>query len=271
MAEARISQSQFLARLKKKKSVLASAAKSTPQGFMDDAEVIALFELDKSSKTVDFQISKIGFGIDKNKNEFFNFVYVVTGPDEYKGTRLSENFILDAKDEDRQQKAANRMYQRFQRFGYDTSEWADALEQLFAAIDEVNEAKPTGIMTVGSYTPPVKKKGDTPRTYVQLGVVRMYSEGDEGDEEAEEEEEESVATDTDADDEAADEGEEDASDDVSETPDASWVGLTAIYDGGEVELKKWNARKKLFTVYSEEEDQEYTVKPDDLEWAEEEE
>lgn len=266
MAEARISENQFLARLKKKKKILASAAKELPKGFLSDEEIVALFELDKSDKLIEFKLSKVSFGVDKNGSEFFRFGYIVT-TEEYKGTNLSEMFTLDAKNDDNYAKAATRMYQKFQRFGYDTTEWEDALELLMPAINELNEAKPEGQMTLGSYTPDLKKGQTKKRTFVNYNIVKVYGPGAEDDDE-EEDDDEGVAVEGD---EPDDDGEGEEESEVSETPDESWVGLTAVYEGGEVELKKWNARKKQFTVYSEAEDAEYIVKPDDLEWEEEEE
>lgn len=254
MAEARITESQFLARLEKRKTQLAQSAKSVPMSFMDDEAIIDLFDLKKKSRTVTAKVSKIIFGIDKNKNEYIQFSYIVTTP-EFKGVRVSKNHTLDVKNKEKYAKAADRVYQDIQRLGYETADWGTAApKKLLATIKEINEEKPSVKLSLASNTP-IPEKGKPEKTFLQLSVIKVIGE----DEEEEEDEDVGVEEET----------EEEEEETISETPDDTWIGLTAIYEGGEVELTKWNPRKKVFTVYSETEDETYTVSPDDLTWEEE--
>lgn len=304
----------FFAGMASKVKVLGEAAKTTPAGFLKDEELMSLFNLHESDKTIDFDFIKVAFGVDKNRKKFIRFGYVVTS-EEYSGTQMSDMVTIDMSSDEAFLKCMKRVMVTLQKLGIDTREWEpnEVIANCTEAFKELNRSKPSGQMTLSIYTPPKKNPKDTPKSYLNKNIIRVFHEGPGAEDDDEEsnvagvESEEvdylALAAEADNDDEDAqatlqakskelglatkdfnnmsweevgqyiidnsaepEEEEEPEQPEVDDDDPATWVGLTATYDGEEVELKSYNVRKKTFEAYAADSDATYTVTADDLEW-----
>lgn len=294
---ARDERSQFLAELKKDAAALAASAKKPPSsGFLTDEEVLAKLgiEDDETRVTLNAKLSRVRYGLDKNKNKYFSFRFLVTDAD-HKGLPLDVFFGLNPDNERSYEITCDRLLGYLQSLGYDTLNWkkTEIVAKIVDAADELTASKPTAVVTVSAYE---RQNGD-----LSMNVYILSSSPDEASEDADEDAEDEAPTPKKAPAKKAarkapaaspkatpkkgkkapepePEGEEYEEVEDEEDPEleseawSDWVGYSAMFDNGdgdeEVTLTEWDEKSGLFTI----EDSEgllYEVAPEDLTFPEE--
>lgn len=302
--------SAFIRDLKKKEKELAEVSKeSVGGGFMSDEELIETLGLGPDAKKQFVtKVSRVRYGTDKNKNQYFAFNFTIS-QGEHAGLTVSQFIGLGGKTKADRQKGMKRLCGLFQRLDYDTTEWkpTELVVNCVEAADEMTANKPgvrlslgtwgdandrlnidvVGMLSDTSASPSKSEKEDTPsKTSVKLeGYKDLGTKADDGDEDAEAElSEEAESRDLDPDDyeswsdlgEALDKLQADAENkDASEDSDYSeYVGYEATFNSEEtgemtVTANAYDEDTGLFTVVDED-DNEYECEFSDLDFDEEE-
>lgn len=302
--------SAFIRDLKKKEKELAEVSKeSVGGGFMSDEELIETLGLGPDAKKQFVtKVSRVRYGTDKNKNQYFAFNFTIS-QGEHAGLTVSQFIGLGGKTKADRQKGMKRLCGLFQRLDYDTTEWkpTELVVNCVEAADEMTADKPgvrlslgtwgdandrlnidvVGMISDASAAPSKSEKKETPSNNpVKLeGYKDLGEKADDGDDDAQAElteEAESRGIDSDEYELWSDLGEEldkhqadDENKDDSDTSDYSeYVGYEATFNSEEtgemaVTANAYDEDTGLFTVIDED-DNEYECEFSDLDFNEEE-
>lgn len=178
--------SQFIKKLAAKAKTLKEAAKTTYGGaFLSDQEFLDLMEVGVGEKViVNVKLTSFGFGIDKNKDQFFRPAYaVVEGPN--RGTPFSEFIGLPEQDDKRYKRGIETLFRILQHLGYDTTEWdaSDLPGKVMEAIEDLNRTKPGVKVALSRYVP---DQGDDRLNISVIGLTDETLRDDADDAEEEE-------------------------------------------------------------------------------------
>ena len=242
----------FIRELKKRQNELAEASKKQAStSFTTDEELINMLDLSATRQQFKTKISRVRYGLDKNKDSYVSINYVISDGD-HEGTTVSKFYSLGGDDKAKRLKRAEQLFAAFQRLNVDTTKWAPTkvIDKISETSELLTETKPT--VTLAMYT-----WGDDPKD-PRLGVdivsciaskgPKKGKPSDEEDEEDEEGEEEDQYEDADAE-EAAEEAEEE---DAGHEDYSEWVGYEASFDTGDgtiaVATTEYDQATGLFTV-----------------------
>lgn len=248
--QAQVSESAFIARLKKKEATLKKAAKVQAQTYLQDSDVIELFGLDSDTRhVVTATLTSVRFGVSKKGDEYFSFSFVVS-EGEHKGVNLPSVYCqIDTTDSEKEEKSFGRIMGNFQRLGYDTAEWGPG--DLVEAAKEASKDKPVVKLSLSCWQ---KDANSDPR--LNMNVISLVNQA--ATEEAEDEEEEvedeganEEATEESSEEETeeeAEEGDEEVTGDdmVGYTVDFKLKGKPNTMKGGEI--LSYDADKNVFEV-----------------------
>lgn len=241
--------SAFLRSLKQRQNELAESAKkeaSTP--FLSDEETIELLGLSETRQQFRAKVSRVRYGLDKHKNEYFSINYVLT-EGEHEGTTVSQFYGLGGKTKDERAKKDARLCGAFQRLNVDTTKWAPTKvsDKLVESADMLTETKPNVVLSLYTWG----DDPDDPRLGIDItscGAPTPVKKGKPA--KAEEEEEEDEYEEADEEEVEGEEEETEEGEDLSE-----WVGYEASFDTGDgavsVSTTEYDANTGLFTVEDE--------------------
>jgi hypothetical protein len=254
--------SAFIASLKKDASMLKKAAsKKVSSGFMDEEELIETLGLSDVKQNYRMRLTRVSYGIDKNKNKYFSFNYVIIdGP--HRGTPVGlDYFGIPSDNKEQAEKRYERIMSTFQRLGVDTTKWkADQIPENCVKVADLLTDEGTGVL--GSlYT---YDGNNGPRAGMNILSIFPVDETTPSkgkgkpadDEESEEEEVEEVE-------------EEEESDEVADPEDGSswedWVGYAATLevDDETIDVETTAYEDGIFTCVSPD-GTEYQCSPSDL-------
>jgi len=302
--------SAFIRDLKKKEKELAEVSKeSVGGGFMSDEELIETLDLNPNAKKQFItKVSRVRYGTDKNKNQYFAFNFTIS-QGEHAGLTVSQFIGLGGKNKADRQKGMKRLCGLLQRLDYDTTSWnaTELVVNCVEAADEMTANKPgvrlslgvwgdandrlnidvVGIVSDSSASPSESKKTSTVKVE---GYKEVGERADNGEEDAESElTEEAESRGLDPDEyeswsdlgEALDKLQADAeqkkgnNDSSDEIDYLEYVGYEATFNSDEtgemiVTTSSYDEDTGLFTVVDEEEN-EYECEFSDLEFDNDEE
>ena len=269
---------------------MAAAAKTEVGGaILSHTEFIELLGMEPEEKYVrQARLTRVGYGIDKNKKPYVSFNYALTD-NPGKGVPIPGGFYgLDTKNKEQARKDAERIMGEFQRLGYDTKDWtpANVAENAADCADELTKEKPYLTVSLSMWVPDdPEKESRVNCRIVSLGKAEDEEEEEELDEEEGEEEEgdeeesdeeEEESEEEDEDGEEEEESEEEESEDEEEEEEIDWseyVGYEATLTVDDEEITvtttKWKKKDGVFIV-ADEEGTEYEATPDELTWGDEE-
>lgn len=254
--------SAFIASLKKDASMLKKAAqKKVSSGFMDEEELIETLGLSDVKQNYRMRLTRVAYGIDKNKNKYFSFNYVIIDG-KHRGVPVGVDYIgIPSDDKAQAEKRYERIMSTFQRLGVDTTKWKDAQipENCVATADLLTD-EGTGVL--GSlYT---YDGSNGPRAGMNIlsifpvdeAAPKGKAKASDEEEESQEEEEEEVE-------------EEEEETEVADPEDGSswedWVGYAATLevDGETIDVETTAYEDGIFTCVSPD-GTEYQCSPSDL-------
>jgi len=296
-AKEQITAAQFEARMKAREAAMRTASKEKPAGIMDNEAIIAAMNLEESSRTVPCSLSAIKFGVDKNNVDYIRVSFVCLDP-EFKGMTFGPIISFKKAKVGAKLTPEMRAMFLFQSLGYDTAAWEKTpVKSMMAAIKEVNTDKPNckvqlsvwgdnadqidyRIIALTNGDPAVGdelEESTDDLDWVALGILCDTDSGPDGDAalEAIKTKAEELGVDPDDydtwqslgeyivsldDATSLEETEEEESEEVEE-PGPSWVGEEVTWTEYDcpVKITDCNVKKKIFTVYHEEEDTTYEV------------
>jgi len=257
--------SAFIASLKKDASMLKKAAsKKVSSGFMDEEELIETLGLTDVKQNYRMRLTRVAYGIDKNKNKYFSFNYVIIdGP--HRGVPVGVDYIgIPSDDKAQAEKRYERIMSTFQRLGVDTTKWkVDQIPENCVTTADLLTDEGTGVL--GSlYT---YDGSNGPRAGMNILSIfpvddvspAKAGKGKPSDDDEESEEEESEE----------EEVEEEESDEVADPEDGSswedWVGYAATLevDDETIDVETTAYEDGIFTCVSPD-GTEYQCSPSDL-------
>lgn len=150
MSDAR---SAFIRNLKKEKAVLTASAKEShvSGGFMKDEDIIKLLKLNKTYKQYPAKLSRVRYGVDKNKDNYFSFDFVIIDGDHI-GTPIGRYCSLAGDDRESKDKSAATLFRCFQALNVNTDQWElsgdELLEKLVDEADRLTQDKPEVILSM---------------------------------------------------------------------------------------------------------------------------
>ncbi len=146
--------SAFLREMKKKQKELASSAqKEATTSFLDDGQIIELLGLGADVKRqVRTKVSRVGYGLDKNKNLYYSFNFVII-EGEHKGTTISKFIGLGGDTKEQRERRGDDLYRTFQRLDVDTTKWSTAkiAELSVDAADALTAEKPGALLSLSTW------------------------------------------------------------------------------------------------------------------------
>jgi hypothetical protein len=176
---------EFLKAVKPFAKEAVAASKEKVAGFTSGDEVVKILELSTEERSsFPAKVSKIRYGVDKNKAGYFSFDFVLTG--ENAGLPIQEylGFPTGEKGKDQRERNLKSAMIFFDRLGYDLEGVTQAKinDAMMDAADEVTSEKPSVLLSLQAYA----KKDETHG--VNIRIVSMTNdnsvgEPEDGDEE----------------------------------------------------------------------------------------
>lgn len=174
--------SAFIRNLKKEKATLTKSAKEShvSGSFLDDEEIIKLLNLTEDNKQFPAKISRIRYGIDKNKENYFAFNFVIT-EGEHAGTAVSQFCGLGGKNKEAKEKAANRLFRYLQALNVNTDQWECSADELMEKLpdeaDRITQEKPDLILNLNVWGDDNDRLGIGIATLLSSGTTSKPSTG----------------------------------------------------------------------------------------------
>jgi hypothetical protein len=163
--------SEFLKNVKAYSNEAATAVKEKGSSFLDDAEIVKLLNLEVSHKSIfDAKLSAIRYGVDKNKQPYFAFNFVlITGR---KGLQVG-NFIGLPKDKEQRAKRLKMIANYFDALGHDFDgvPAAKLMDAMADAADGLTTEKPCVTLALKKYV------GNDGVARLNLDIVAMIEDG----------------------------------------------------------------------------------------------
>lgn len=165
--------SAFIRELKKNKAALAATAKedlAMSGGFLSDEDLIKLMKLSENKQQFQAKLSRVRYGIDKNKDPYFAFNYVIT-QGSFLGTAVSVFVGMGGKNAEDRKKNAAKLYRILQSLDVDTTKWKssadEVIEKTVQVADDLTSSKPSLILSLNTWGEDKKAKPPKPP---RLGV-----------------------------------------------------------------------------------------------------
>lgn len=166
-----ISKSDFLKQAKSlgKEAVAANKEKAAP--FLKDTEICDILDLKENvKKNFESRLTKIRYGIDKKKNPYFSFDFILLSG--RKGMMVSEFIGIPKDDKDTRHKRLKVLLIKMQQLGVTVEDAtpANIMEKLVEASDRLTETKPQVTIALSRYVMANKSSS------INLQIISMNDE-----------------------------------------------------------------------------------------------
>ena len=138
-----------------KEAVKANKEKAAP--ILEDNEIAQILDLSENiKKTFEARLSKIRYGLDKNKNRYFAFDFILMSGK--KGLKIGDFLGLPKDDKETREKRLKIILVKLEQLGYSIEDAtpANILQKMVEAADQLTADKPYATLGLSKYVRPDK-------------------------------------------------------------------------------------------------------------------